>query len=63
MPLFEKDSVRESLDDDLYASTDLSVSVPKYRMPDTEQSARAAYQVVHDELMIDGNSRQNLATF
>src|SRR5438270_9121772 len=25
--------------------------------------ASAAYQVVHDELMLDGNSRLNLATF
>src|SRR5699024_8000387 len=32
-------------------------------MPSTEQDPRHAYQVVHDELMLDGNSRQNLATF
>ena len=37
--------------------------MPKYRIPDTEQDPRHAYQVVADELLLDGNSRQNLATF
>ncbi|HEX7306870.1 MAG TPA: glutamate decarboxylase, partial [Lentzea sp.] len=32
-------------------------------MPDGELDADTAYQVVHDELMLDGNSRLNLATF
>ncbi|MDQ7832794.1 MAG: glutamate decarboxylase, partial [Desulfovibrionaceae bacterium] len=43
--------------------TDLSVSAPKNRFPQTEIDPRHAYQIVHDELMLDGNSRQNLATF
>jgi glutamate decarboxylase len=38
-------------------------SVPKHRMPDTPMSADVAYQIVHDELMLDGNARLNLATF
>ncbi|MEM1281969.1 MAG: glutamate decarboxylase [Chlamydiota bacterium] len=63
MPLHEKDKVREKLSDDLYASSDLSVSVPKYKMPEHECNPRHAYAIVHDELMLDGNSRQNLATF
>ncbi len=63
MVLHDKNSVRDSLEDDVYASADLSVSMPKYRFPTSEQSPRAAYSVVHDELMLDGNSRQNLATF
>ena len=33
------------------------------RMPDGEMDAATAYQLVHDELMLDGNARQNLATF
>ena len=37
--------------------------MPKYKMPEQEHDPRHAYQVVHDELMMDGNSRQNLATF
>lgn len=63
MPLHEKNKVREKLSDDLYASSDLSVSVPKYKMPSQECNPRHAYALVHDELMLDGNSRQNLATF
>src|ERR1700677_19768 len=63
MPLHSKDDVRDALDDDLYASTDLSVTVPKYRFPSREQSPRHAYSIVHDELMLDGNARMNLATF
>lgn len=63
MPLHQRKTVRDDLLDDVYASTDLSVGMPKYRFPDTEIEPRHAYQVVHDELMLDGNSRQNLATF
>ena len=63
MPLHDKDSIREMLDDEVYASADLSVSIPKYKFPKVEQDPRHAYTVVHDELMLDGNSRQNLATF
>ncbi|MGI9471359.1 MAG: glutamate decarboxylase [Rubripirellula sp.] len=63
MVLHDKESVRDQLDDDVYASSDLSVSMPKYRFPTQEESPRNAYSVVHDELMLDGNSRQNLATF
>ncbi|MFN8157532.1 MAG: glutamate decarboxylase [Candidatus Nanopelagicales bacterium] len=61
--LHEKDAVRERLDDDVFASTDLSKALPKYKMPETEQDPRHAFQVVSDELLLDGNSRQNLATF
>jgi len=63
MGLHEKDHVRDDLLDDVYASADLSISMPKYRIPDAEHDPRHAYQVVRVELMLDGNSRQNLATF
>ena len=61
--LHSRDARRDDLDDDLFASTDLEVSVPKYRIPERENDPRHAYQIVADELMLDGNSRQNLATF
>ena len=48
---------------DLYASSDLATAVPKYRMPADGRDPRHAFQLVADELMLDGNSRQNLATF
>ena len=37
--------------------------IPRYRLPDGELDADVAYQIVHDELMLDGNARLNLATF
>lgn len=63
MPLHKKSAVRGSILDDIYSSKDLSVVMPKYQIPEHEHASKHAYQVVHDELMLDGNSRQNLATF
>ncbi len=37
--------------------------MPKYTLPDDEMPPRTAYQLIHDELMLDGNARLNLATF
>ncbi|WP_434594252.1 glutamate decarboxylase [Streptomyces sp. A5-4] len=36
---------------------------PTHRLPDSPVAPSTAYQLVHDELMLDGNSRLNLATF
>ncbi len=63
MAVHDKNSIRDKMDDDIYASSDLSRRLPKYRMPDTETDTRHAYVLIHDELMLDGNARQNLATF
>ncbi|NCD32717.1 MAG: glutamate decarboxylase [Spartobacteria bacterium] len=63
MPLKTLDDVRGSIDDEVFASSDISTPLPKYRMPEEEHDPRHIYQLVHDELMLDGNSRQNLATF
>jgi len=63
MPLHEQDLVRDDLLDDVYTPTDLSTRMPKFRFPDEEHDPRHVYQAVHDELMLDGNSRQKLATF
>jgi glutamate decarboxylase len=49
--------------DDVYASSDLSVALPKYHMPEGETDPRHAHAVIRDELMVEGNSRLNLATF
>ena len=61
MPIHQKDDVRTQLLDDIYAASDLSAPLPKYRLPGDEQQSRHIHQVLHDELMLDGNSRQNLA--
>ncbi|WP_425399293.1 glutamate decarboxylase [Aeoliella sp.] len=63
MTLHEKHTFKDELEDDIYASVDLSTALPKHRFPLKEHEPRHAYSVVHDELMLDGNSRQNLATF
>jgi glutamate decarboxylase len=36
---------------------------PKHRLPNAPLPPQTAYQMVHDELMLDGNARLNLATF
>ena len=37
--------------------------IPRHHMPAGETPPEVAYQIVHDELMLDGNARMNLATF
>jgi len=37
--------------------------IPRFEMPADELDPDVAYQIVHDELMLDGNARLNLATF
>ena len=47
----------------VYGRRALSEPVPKYEMPEGEMSPQTAYNLIHDELMLDGNARLNLATF
>ena len=42
---------------------DEKVTVPKHRLPDGPMMPDTAYEIIHDELMLDGNARLNLATF
>jgi glutamate decarboxylase len=37
--------------------------ISKNRIPKAEMAPDVAYQIIHDELMLDGNARMNLATF
>ncbi|MCU1651423.1 MAG: hypothetical protein JWQ60_2572, partial [Pseudonocardia sp.] len=39
------------------------MTVPKYTLPASGMDPDIAYQIAHDELMLDGNARLNLATF
>ena len=63
MPLHERDDVRLLLEDSVFAGRTLTSAIPKYRFPRDETLPRDAFQLVADELMLDGNARQNLATF
>ena len=49
--------------DDVYASFDLAFSLPKSIFPATTRNPHNVFNAIRDELMLDGNSRQNLATF
>jgi glutamate decarboxylase len=49
--------------DDLYGNEKSDNSLPKNTFPTSENDPRRIYTAVHDELMLDGNARQNLATF
>ncbi len=54
---------RETVKDDLFANEDFKGVMPKYNIPEREHDPRVVYQALQDELLLDGNSRQNLATF
>ncbi len=63
MSLHRKHDLGGKVLDVIYASSDFSPSVPKYKIPRDARPPRAAYALIHDELLLDGNARQNLATF
>ncbi|MFM8278183.1 MAG: pyridoxal-dependent decarboxylase, partial [Cyanobium sp.] len=45
------------------AAANLPDEIPRDRLPDTGMEGDLAYELIHDHLMLDGNSRLNLATF
>ncbi|CAK7193004.1 Glutamate decarboxylase [Commensalibacter sp. Nvir] len=49
--------------DDIYASKDLATPLAKYQFPNHQHKAEIIFSAIKDELLLDGNSRQNLATF
>ena len=38
-------------------------TIPRHTFPEMEMAPDVAYQIIHDELMLDGNARLNVATF
>ena len=63
MALHDRDTIRDQFEDCVFADRDLTRPVAKYRFPPKGTVPRDAFQLVSDELMLDGNARQNLATF
>jgi len=63
MPLHRRRTVRDRLADTLFASAGAAHELPRFRFPRAAMPADVALQVVRDELLLDGNARQNLATF
>ena len=46
-----------------FGRTALNKAAPRSEIPAREMLPQTAYQIIHDELLLDGNARQNLATF
>ncbi len=63
MPLHKRETVRDQVLDSVYAGDDLLSALQSSRFPDDGMRPLDAYQAISDELMLDGNARQNLATF
>ena len=61
MALHEK--IKPSQFDDLFDKKPAQKPLSKFRIPKSESDSKTIYQLIKDELMLDGNSRQNLATF
>ncbi|MGB0114753.1 MAG: glutamate decarboxylase [Ilumatobacteraceae bacterium] len=49
--------------DPAYAGRLSHAPIPKNRLADGEAPAEAVYRMIHDELLLDGSSRLNMATF
>ncbi|MFD7458038.1 MULTISPECIES: glutamate decarboxylase [unclassified Streptomyces] len=63
MPLHETDRSAASPYADVYTLPISERALPKFRMPEKVSEARAVRALIHDELSLDGNASQNLATF
>jgi glutamate decarboxylase len=63
MPVHSKEEVSASFDNQVSGTSFLPHPLPRLKFPSNEAAPNAVYQLVHDELLLDGNSRQNLATF
>lgn len=47
----------------LFGQRSMDSSIPRWQIPETELSGSAAYQLIHDEMSLDGNPLLNLASF
>jgi glutamate decarboxylase len=57
------ESDREIAFSPMYCRPGESGRIPRHKLPADEMDPDTAYQIVRDELMLDGNARLNLATF
>ncbi len=63
MPLHFTKRDREESVYDLYSQDAATHSIPKYRMGDQPNDPKLVRDLLLDELLLDGNAKQNLATF
>ncbi len=47
----------------VFGSADVASPLPSCRLPEESMRPEDAYELIRDELLLDGNARQNLATF
>ncbi|KAE9450818.1 hypothetical protein C3L33_17283, partial [Rhododendron williamsianum] len=57
------DEISSSFISSVFASRYVQDPLPRYRMPENSIPKEVAYQIIHDELQLDGNPRLNLASF
>jgi len=63
MPLHQYEPISDDLLASTYAGQDLLATLPSDRFPTDQMRPGDAYRAISDELLLDGNARQNLATF
>lgn len=59
----KKNVTKSDLGSSAYGSSYFHKKIPQYEMPENEMPANDAYQLIHDELNMDGNPTLNLASF
>ena len=62
MPLHNTEDLKAGPTSELEAEVHNDAS-DTYEFPETAQNPQTVYQTIHDQLILDGNSEQNLATF
>ncbi|MGE0049418.1 MAG: glutamate decarboxylase [Acidithiobacillus sp.] len=58
-----KSKAKDSFLTPTYGARRMNAPIPKEYLPEGDLEPQVAYQLIHDELMMDGNARLNLATF
>ncbi|MFE5766577.1 pyridoxal-dependent decarboxylase, partial [Streptomyces sp. NPDC056492] len=58
-----KDVGAGDADEDVFTTALSGEVLPKYRMPDDHAPTEVVYELLSNELLLDGNAAQNLATF
>ncbi|MEV8466409.1 glutamate decarboxylase [Fluviibacterium sp. DFM31] len=53
----------DRIEDEIYGASDQARQLPRAQFPDGSRQPQHVYAAIRDELMLDGNARQNLATF
>ncbi len=61
--IHEESNIKGKKDDVVRSTSSTDLVLPKYRMPEKETDGDEILELIKEELYLDGNERQNLATF